>query len=108
MRHKKTTLVTVWQQDKTQPRDKRGNYPTVVFTTYVRWESRSSAYFGSDGREYRSDNQLGVDDQLFIDDYVMKGDHSASPNPVSGSLTVKDVRESPSWNGKKLDRWVLL
>lgn len=108
MRHKKTTLVTVWQQDTGGVRDKRGNYPTTVFTTYVRWEKEASVYYGSDGREYRSENRLGVDVELAVGDYLARGDYSGSSSPVSQAIIIKDVKESPNWNGTKFDRWVLL
>ena len=106
MRHKRGDTITVWQGGGSL--DKWGNPSYTVTVAKARWEDRTEMYYGSDGREYRSQSSVGVDFDLSIGDFLVKGDYSAEPAPIDGAFEVKDFRKTPNWNYTKFDRWALV
>lgn len=105
MRHLRGETITIW---KGGALDKWGNPTYSVSLAKARWEDRTELYYGSDGREYRSQSSVGVDVDLAIGDFIAKGDHTSNDSPISGAFEVKDFRKSPNWNYTKFDRWALV
>ncbi len=105
MRHLRGETITIW---KGGALDKWGNPTYSVSLAKARWEDRTELYYGSDGREYRSQSSVGVDVDLAIGDFIAKGDHTTNAEPISGAFEVKDFRKSPNWNYTKFDRWALV
>jgi len=105
MRHKRGTTITVWRGGAL---DKWSNPAYTTELIAGRWESETTLYYGSDGREYRSNNRVGVDVDLSIGDFLAVGDHTAEATPVDGAYEIKDFRKSPNWDYTKFDRWVIV